>query len=72
MPEPPLGTKYDGQKTRWSLVPWVEMQEVADVLTAGSQKYSDNNWQHVVPQPDRYYSAGMRHLIAWYSGEKKG
>ena len=67
----PEGIKYDGQKARWSLLPWREVKEVVEVLTLGSIKYADDNWKYVKPQPDRYFSAGMRHLTAWYSGEKK-
>jgi hypothetical protein len=67
---PPEGVKYDAEKCRWELVPWREMEEVAWVLTEGAVKYSDHNWQKVVPK-ERYVGAVMRHLTAWLSGEER-
>ena len=67
----PEGIKYDTEKARWSLLPYRELTEVVCVLTLGSKKYADENWKKVQPQPDRYFSAAMRHLTAWWGGEKK-
>ena len=64
-----LGRKFDDSKNRWDLLPWEEVEEVVQILTFGSKKYEDNNWQHVFPR-SRYVAAGMRHFIAWIKGEK--
>jgi len=65
----PKGIKHDSEKPRWSLVPWEEFEDVVKVLTLGSRKYEDFNWQYVDNMDDRYFSAAMRHLIAWRKGE---
>lgn len=64
-----LGRKFDGGKPRWELLPWKEVEEVVEILTFGSSKYEDNNWQKVMPR-SRYVGAGMRHFTAWIKGEK--
>jgi hypothetical protein len=66
-----IGSKKDIGKDRWDLLPYQEVKEVVKVLTFGSKKYSDNNWQKVTKAKERYFSALMRHLIAWYIGESK-
>lgn len=67
-----LGRKEDALKPRLDLL--VEgmpraLEEVAMVLTFGSQKYADHNWQHVDRAPQRYLAAGMRHELALATGE---
>lgn len=64
-----IGRKFDEKKLRWDLLPWIEVEEVVEILTMGSVKYQDNNWQHVYPR-SRYVSAIFRHFIAWIKGEK--
>jgi hypothetical protein len=61
-------TKYDAGKPRYELIPASSMRAMADVLTFGAQKYSDNNWQQV-DEPMRYVGALYRHLEAWRQGE---
>jgi hypothetical protein len=63
------GVKYDGDKTRWDLLPWREIGQVAQILTMGARKYEDNNWQKVRPV-SRYIAAAFRHITAWIGGEK--
>lgn len=63
------GKKYDSGKARYDLIPPVVLDQLAQVLTYGSQKYGDNNWQNVTPFNDRYYAAAMRHLQADRAGE---
>jgi hypothetical protein len=65
--------KFDAGKLRYSLLPRVSVEEIVRVLMFGSQKYSDNNWMLLFDRPDgkeRYYNAAMRHLTAWWSGER--
>ena len=70
------GKKFDGcgsdgnpMKLRWDLVPWESVEEIVKIYTHGAIKYGDNQWQGV--EPDRYFGALMRHLIAWRKGEIK-
>lgn len=62
------GIKHDKQKDRWDLLPWDVIQDVVKVLTYGARKYAPDNWQKVESGEDRFFAAGMRHLIAWRNG----
>ena len=64
------GSKYDGGKARWDLLPWAQLADVVSVLTFGAEKYDDNNWQHVPDGEARYFAAAMRHMVAWRTGER--
>lgn len=75
-PERPAGQKYDGQgddgsslKPRWELLPIEEIEEIANVMTLGAEKYGAFSWQYVTPR-DRYLGAAYRHLAKWMRGEK--
>ena len=65
------GRKFDSDKPRWSLVPSGVMEEVIMVLEYGSRKYAPDNWKHVPEATTRYYDAAMRHIDAWWKGEKQ-
>ena len=39
------GNKYDFGKTRFDLLPAYAIEQVAKVLTMGSNKYGDRNWE---------------------------
>jgi hypothetical protein len=64
------GIKYDGEKLRWSLVPWREMEEVVRVLEVGAKKYAPDNWKRVSPKT-RYWNAAMRHMVEWAKGVRR-
>lgn len=64
-----VGRKFDGDKLRWDLLPFREVEQVVEILTIGAKKYDDNNWQNVKPFT-RYVAAAWRHFIAWCKGEK--
>jgi len=66
----PPGTKYDNDKIRWELLPFKEIGEIAEIFTFGAKKYADDNWKSVKPFKKRYFGALMRHLTAWYEGER--
>lgn len=66
-----VGKKADTGKPRWHLLPYAAIEEVVYVLTAGAEKYDDDNWRHVPQAKDRYFSAAMRHLVAWKLGEER-
>ena len=72
MESKPKGMKNDylDDKLRWDLLPIKEIEKVVEVLTSGAKKYAPNNWQYVDNGIERYYSALMRHLVAWRKGEK--
>ena len=64
------GRKDDQGKNAWHLLPWRSIRGVVQVLTHGAKKYEPENWRVVPEWRDRYFSATMRHLEAWWSGEK--
>jgi hypothetical protein len=64
-----VGRKFDGDKLRWDLLPWREVEQVVKVLTFGLRKYDADNWKQVEPKT-RYVAAAFRHLCAWIKGEK--
>lgn len=64
------GLKLDSCKPRWSLLPKGAVLQIIKVLEFGAAKYAENNWQHVKNGRHRYYDALMRHMNAWWEGEK--
>lgn len=64
-----IGLKYDAGKPRMGLIPARAEELVAEVLTYGAQKYSENNWRYVDDADQRYLDAAMRHLNAYRRGE---
>ena len=62
------GVKHDSGKTRWDLVPYDALKQVADVLTIGAAQYGDRNWEKGI-RHSRLFAATQRHLIAWWGGE---
>ena len=63
------GTKMDNGKPDWSLLPLDAVEPIVRVLTKGAVKYSPGNWKLVANARDRYYSALLRHLKSYQSGE---
>lgn len=61
--------KFDQGKLRMDLIPPNTINTLAQVLTYGANKYRPNGWKAVDDATERYYSAAMRHLMAWRSGE---
>lgn len=64
------GKKSDDGKPRLSLLPWRAVQQIVAVLEFGAAKYGADNWQHVPNARQRYFDAAMRHLLAWWDGER--
>lgn len=64
--------KHDNGKARYDLIDADFEQELAEVLTHGATKYTDNNWQNarVGEARARYYAAFRRHTAAWRRGEE--
>lgn len=67
---PSEGVKADRGKWRFSLLPWGALKEVIHVLEFGANKYAENNWMQVDNHRQRYFDAAIRHLTAWYAGER--
>ena len=62
--------KDDKGKARYDLVSPEFEQSVAEVLTYGAEKYSENSWQKIENREERYYAALRRHIAAWRMGEE--
>ncbi len=62
------GTKFDQDKPRMDLLPMDALIEVAKVLTFGSRKYGDRNWEKGI-DPQRLRAAQLRHDAAVEMGE---
>lgn len=63
------GVKFDAGKLRTDLVPTEGVTAVAVILGYGAQKYAARNWEKGMDW-SRPYGAALRHLFAWWSGEK--
>lgn len=63
------GVKHDGDKLRFSLVPWKALAAIVEVLEFGARKYAPGNWRKVPDAHQRYIDAALRHLIARADGE---
>ena len=63
------GIKFDDEKVRMDLIPPELNKAVATVLKFGAEKYSDRNWEKGMSW-GRVFGAIMRHLWAWWGGEK--
>lgn len=63
------GLKLDEGKARWDLMSPVLLTGIAKVLTFGAVKYSDRNWEKGI-KFGRCFAALMRHLWAWWGGQK--
>ena len=68
---PPNGsgfTKNDSGKLQWSLMPFIELEEVVRVLMNGAKTYSPDNWKKC-DDVNRYKDALMRHVVSYVKGE---
>jgi len=64
-----IGRKDDNGKTRYDLLPPLALDDIAQVLTFGAQKYAPENWRKVEDPAARYFAAAQRHLWASKRGE---
>ena len=48
-----------------------KIEEVVKVYHFGAKKYTPNSWQNLPDAENRYYSALLRHLVAYRKGETK-
>lgn len=63
------GTKYDGDKERFDLIPAEALIDLARVYTMGAKKYEDRNWEKGIKW-GRIFAAIMRHLWQFWRGEE--
>lgn len=63
------GRKDDSGKLRMELLPPELLTATATVLGFGAQKYADRNWEKGMKW-GRVFGALMRHMWAWWRGEK--
>ena len=62
------GKKHDMDKRRMDLVDYHLLDDLADVLTFGANKYGDNNWKKV--ETERYKAALVRHISSYMQGKE--
>jgi hypothetical protein len=63
------GVKHDQMKTRYDLLPPEFLHGTAEILTFGADKYGARNWE-LGMNWGRPFAAMMRHMWAWWRGEK--
>lgn len=57
------------RKPSAQFIPPVAIIEESAVMALGAAKYGAFNWQDDPVDATTYYSAAMRHLLQWFSGE---
>ena len=68
-PEEPA-YRYDSGKLRYDLIPVGPLRELAEVFTAGAEKYAPDNWRKGMSF-SRMIGPLFRHLEKWRSGETR-
>lgn len=63
------GAKFDTGKTRLDLLSPVFLEQTAEVLGFGADKYEAHNWAKGIAY-SRVFAALLRHLWAWWRGER--
>lgn len=63
------GHKDDAGKTEYFAMPWLALDEMAEVMTFGAQKYDLFNFRKGMKY-GRLWSAAFRHMVAWWRGEE--
>jgi hypothetical protein len=64
------GRKDDSEKTPYHLIAPEMLEGVGKVLDFGANKYGPRNWENGMSW-SRPFSALMRHMWAWWSGQDK-
>ena len=60
--------KQDHGKARYDLIEWRTIDDMANIMAAGAAAHGDQGWKTLTNAEDRYFSAAMRHLVEWRSG----
>lgn len=61
--------QFGVKKPSAQFIPPVAILEESVVMALGAAKYGAFNWQNDPVDATTYYSAAIRHLLQWYSGE---
>lgn len=59
------------KKPSAQFIPPVAIVEESVVMALGAKKYGAFNWQDEPVDATTYYSAAIRHLLQWFSGEER-
>jgi hypothetical protein len=65
--EIPHGHKFDAGKPKLELIPMCSYRLAAEIMTAGANKYNENNWTGL--KASRIIGAGFRHLNYYLCGQ---
>lgn len=65
------GVKELDGKPNWDLVDLINLEGLVKGLEYGCKKYAKDNWKKVKNPMETYFSAAIRHLAKWHSGEKE-
>ncbi|WP_051264107.1 dATP/dGTP diphosphohydrolase domain-containing protein [Rhizobium leucaenae] len=60
---------FGARKPSAQFIPPVAILEESAVMALGAAKYGAFNWQDEPIDATTYYSAAIRHLLQWFSGE---
>lgn len=67
---PAKAVKFDTEKKRLELLPFLALEQVGDVFTYGAKKYGAFNYRKGMSW-SRLIGAALRHLFAFARGENK-
>ena len=70
LPDTNPKTRFGIKKPRVSSIPPIAILQCGMGMTNGVDKYGLFNWREHDVTASIYYDAAMRHLFAWYEGEK--
>lgn len=57
-------------KVSLTKIPPVALAHTAEAMMDGAKKYGPYNWREHAVQADTYVDAALRHLLAWWDGER--
>lgn len=60
--------RFNNGKTRWSLVDFSSIEDLANVLEFGAEKYDDHNWKKGLKSTEVVESL-LRHTFSYLNGE---
>lgn len=63
--------KDDSNKTRFSLLPWMALTAVADLMTKNAESHGAEGWRTRENGQQRYREALQRHIAATWRGEEE-
>jgi len=63
-----LGSRFNNNKLKWSLVSWRALEPLVQVLMFGAEKYDDHNWKKGLKYTETCESL-QRHMNSFLEGE---